>query len=66
MDLILFNTVGIWNLTIQNPEFFEGQILSGPAFKWSSSSYGYSYSIHHLKSGLNSLEFGRFSNGRVS
>ena len=23
-------TVGIWNPTIQNPEFFEGQISNGP------------------------------------
>ena len=38
------NTVGIWNLTIWNPQagLCEGQISNGLAFKWLSFTYGYS------------------------
>ena len=47
-------TVGICNLTIQNPEhlkscLLEGQISNGQVFKW--SCFGYGYSPNHLKTG---------------
>ena len=47
-------TVGIWNLTIQNPKIFrsglfEGWISNDRVFKWSGFSYDYSDSPNHLK-----------------
>ena len=43
--------MGIWNLSIQNPETFEIRTFWRSDFKWSGFSYGYIYSPNHWKTG---------------
>ena len=63
-------TVGIWNLTIWNPEIFEIWAFWRSVFEWSGFSYGYSYSRNHLKTGpfdirtfLSRFQMGFLQNG---
>ena len=44
-------TVGIWNLSIWNPETFEIPTFWRLDFKWSGFSYVQIYSPNHLKTG---------------